>query len=165
MTVAKLRGARERMRRKGVKCEGRKSYAEQGSAARQWWRWRRPPKNRGGRVSLREVAAELAAQGYTTPSGKPYSASALQSMVGKPAPRDTMLASAPLAKPLNRLASASTNAFRIRTAPAEQDRPRIAPVPTLFSGRPARSPRQEPDDGNNNNQGNDVSRVLARMPA
>jgi hypothetical protein len=34
------------------------------------------------RVSLREVAAELAAQGYMTPSGKPYSASAVASMVG-----------------------------------------------------------------------------------
>jgi hypothetical protein len=39
-------------------------------------------KNRGGRVSLREVAAELAAAGYTTPSGQHYSASAVATMVG-----------------------------------------------------------------------------------
>jgi hypothetical protein len=32
--------------------------------------------------SLREVSTELAARGYTTPSGKPYSASAVQSMLG-----------------------------------------------------------------------------------
>jgi hypothetical protein len=34
-------------------------------------------KSRGGRVSLREVSAGLAAQGYVTPRGKPYSAEAL----------------------------------------------------------------------------------------
>jgi hypothetical protein len=38
-------------------------------------------KNRGGRVSLREVAAELAAAGYTTPSGQHHSASSVQSML------------------------------------------------------------------------------------
>jgi hypothetical protein len=38
--------------------------------------------SRGGRVSLREVSAELAERGYKTPSGKPYSASAVQSMLG-----------------------------------------------------------------------------------
>jgi hypothetical protein len=39
-------------------------------------------KSRGGRVSLRDVAAELAAQGYTTPAGKHFSASAVASMLG-----------------------------------------------------------------------------------
>ena len=34
-------------------------------------------KGRGGRVSLREVAAELEVQGHVTPSGKRYSASAV----------------------------------------------------------------------------------------
>jgi hypothetical protein len=38
-------------------------------------------KCRGRQVSLRDVAAELAAQGYTTPKGKPYSASAVRSML------------------------------------------------------------------------------------
>jgi hypothetical protein len=38
-------------------------------------------KNRGGRVSPREAAAELAVQGYITPSGKSYSASAVASML------------------------------------------------------------------------------------
>jgi hypothetical protein len=38
-------------------------------------------KSRGGRVSLREVAADFAVQGYTTPSGKSYSALAVASML------------------------------------------------------------------------------------
>jgi Recombinase len=41
-------------------------------------------KGRGGRVSLREVAAELEARGYVTPSGKRYSASAVASMLAGP---------------------------------------------------------------------------------
>lgn len=80
MTVAKLKGARDRARRINGKCEGRKSYAE------------RDPQMvalalhlRGGNghrpYSLRDVAADLAAYGYTTPSGRPYSASAVQSML------------------------------------------------------------------------------------
>jgi DNA invertase Pin-like site-specific DNA recombinase len=78
MTVAKLKGARDRARRRDGKCEGRKSYVERdaGMVA-----VAKAIKNRGGRVSLRDVAAELAAQGYKTPSGKPYSASAIASML------------------------------------------------------------------------------------
>jgi DNA invertase Pin-like site-specific DNA recombinase len=79
MTVAKLKGARDRMRRERGKCEGRKSYAER---APEMVELAKAIKNRGGRVSLREVSVGLAAQGYVTPSGKPYSASAVQSMLG-----------------------------------------------------------------------------------
>jgi DNA invertase Pin-like site-specific DNA recombinase len=82
MIVAKLRGARERMRRKGVKCEGRKSYAERGERGKAMVELAKAIKNRGGRVSLREVAAELAAQGFTTPSGERYSATSVATMVG-----------------------------------------------------------------------------------
>ena len=79
MTVAKLKGARDRKRRDNGKCEGRKSYAERdaGMVAMAW-----EIKGRGGRVSLRAVAAELAGKGYVTPSGKPYSPSAVASMLG-----------------------------------------------------------------------------------
>jgi hypothetical protein len=63
MTVAKLKGGRDRMRRVSGKCEGRKSYAE------------RAPEI--AKRTLREVPAELAARGYVTPSRKPYSASAV----------------------------------------------------------------------------------------
>ena len=83
MTVAKLRGARERKRRLKGKCEGRKSYAERKGGrelvalARQLRRTdpdRRP-------TSLRAVAAALAERGHVTPSGRPYAASAVASMI------------------------------------------------------------------------------------
>jgi hypothetical protein len=79
MTVAKLRAPDDRKRRTTGKCEGRKSYAERdaGMVA-----LAREIKGRGGRVSLRAIATELAAKGYITPSGKPYSASAVASMLG-----------------------------------------------------------------------------------
>lgn len=79
MTVAKLRGARERKRRNtGCKVEGRKSYAE-----------RNPDmvkkalelSQQRPRLSLRKIAAALADAGFTTPRGLPYSASAINSML------------------------------------------------------------------------------------
>ena len=78
MTVAKLKGARDRVRRRAGKCEGRKSYAERdpGMVA-----LAKEIKRRGRRVSFREVAEELEATGYVTPSGKRYSASAVASML------------------------------------------------------------------------------------
>jgi DNA invertase Pin-like site-specific DNA recombinase len=84
MTVAKLRGARERVRRTAGKCEGRKSYAERegGYELIDMARWLR--SNVDGRpYSLGKVAAELAGYGYVTPSGKTYSASAVASMLAE----------------------------------------------------------------------------------
>jgi DNA invertase Pin-like site-specific DNA recombinase len=84
MIVAKLKGARDRARRARGKCEGRKAYAEREggqelvAAARQL---RDNP--RGRPQSLRKVAAHLAQRGYVTPSGRPYSASAIASMLGE----------------------------------------------------------------------------------
>jgi len=78
MTVAKLRGARERKRKKtgGGKVEGRKSYAEKepelAALAREL---------SGEQLSLRQISSELAAKGFTTPRGLPYSASAVASML------------------------------------------------------------------------------------
>jgi hypothetical protein len=84
--VLKLRGARERIREAGRKCEGRKSYAERNPAlvlaAKRLHR--RSPK--GHRRSLREIARELAAMGYTNDRGAPYSASCVKSMVEGPTP-------------------------------------------------------------------------------
>lgn len=83
MTVAKLKGARDRVRRAKGKCEGRKSYVErEGGAelvalARQL---RQPDAVRP--VSLLTVSAGLAERGYLTGNGKPYSASAVASMIG-----------------------------------------------------------------------------------
>ena len=79
MTVAKLKGARDRVRRAKGKCEGRKSYSERD---KQMVEMAKAIKNRGGRVSLREVAAELEVHGYMTPNGMRYSASAVASMIG-----------------------------------------------------------------------------------
>lgn len=84
MTVAKLKGARDRARRlsESDKCEGRKSYAERDPQMVALARYLR-----GGNdwrpYSLREIAAELAGYGYVTPSGKHYSASAVASMLSE----------------------------------------------------------------------------------
>jgi DNA invertase Pin-like site-specific DNA recombinase len=84
--VTKLRGARERIRETQGKCEGRKSYAERDPAlvlaAKRLHR--RSPK--GGRRSLREIARELQAMGYSNKQGEPYSASCVKSMVEGPSP-------------------------------------------------------------------------------
>jgi DNA invertase Pin-like site-specific DNA recombinase len=81
MTVAKLRGARERKRREAGKCEGRKSHAELRpevvGLVRQLHR-RRP---KGGRRSLREISAELAAQGFLNENGRPFAAASVKSML------------------------------------------------------------------------------------
>ena len=79
MTVAKLRGARERKRRKtDRKVEGRKSLAEsrpEAVALALRLSQQRP------RLSLRQISAEMASQGFTTSKGLPYSASAVASML------------------------------------------------------------------------------------
>jgi DNA invertase Pin-like site-specific DNA recombinase len=84
--VLKLRGARERIREAGGKCEGRKSFAERDPelvrAAKRLHR--RSPK--GHRRSLREIARELLAMGYSNRRGAPYSASCVKSMVEGPSP-------------------------------------------------------------------------------
>jgi DNA invertase Pin-like site-specific DNA recombinase len=81
MTVAKLRGARERKRRKtGGKVEGRKSLSESRPEA---VALARALSEQLPRLSLRAIAANLASQGFTTPSGLPYSASAISSMLDR----------------------------------------------------------------------------------
>jgi len=83
-TVAKLKAARERVRSKVGKCEGRKTYAESNPAlvatAKELSAHRKPGSVRN--PSLRWIAARLAERGYVTPTGKQYSASAVQSMLG-----------------------------------------------------------------------------------
>jgi DNA invertase Pin-like site-specific DNA recombinase len=77
MTVAKLRGARERKKRKtGAKVEGRRSYAEANPKLVE-----RARELKDSEPSLRAIAAALAAEGYKTPKGLPYSASAVASML------------------------------------------------------------------------------------
>jgi hypothetical protein len=82
MTVAKLKGARDRVRRQRGKCEGRKSYAEREGGAELVALARELHTNPNGRSpSLRTIAAALAAQGFVTPSGRHYSPSAVASML------------------------------------------------------------------------------------
>jgi DNA invertase Pin-like site-specific DNA recombinase len=82
MTVAKLRGARERKRKEVGKCEGRKSYAERvPDAVALAKKLHRYPVN-GQRRSLRQVSAELAGKGFLATSGKPYGAAAVARMLG-----------------------------------------------------------------------------------
>lgn len=70
--LAKLKGARDRKRASGAKVEGRKGYRETEpeliAVARRLAR--KSPKT-GEARSLREIAAELAAAGYTTAKGIP----------------------------------------------------------------------------------------------
>jgi DNA invertase Pin-like site-specific DNA recombinase len=82
MTVAKLKGARDRARRERGKCEGRKSYAEREGGQELVAVARQLHSNPNGRSpSLRTVAAALAERGYLTAKGKQYSASAVASML------------------------------------------------------------------------------------
>jgi DNA invertase Pin-like site-specific DNA recombinase len=81
MTVAKLRGARERKRRAtGRKVEGRKLYAERKGGA-ELIALALEIKNSGPHVSLWQVSRELEKRGHLTKSGRPYSASAVKSML------------------------------------------------------------------------------------
>lgn len=81
MVVSKLKGARDRKRATGVKVEGRKNYVELHpatvEAAKKLHRY---PVN-GRRRSLRDVSAELAAQGLLTRAGRPYAAAAVAKMI------------------------------------------------------------------------------------
>jgi DNA invertase Pin-like site-specific DNA recombinase len=84
MTVAKLKGARDRVRRLKGKCEGRKGYAEREGGSQLIATAHQLRANPNGRPhSLRTVAAGLAERGYVTPGGLPYSPSAVASILGQ----------------------------------------------------------------------------------
>jgi DNA invertase Pin-like site-specific DNA recombinase len=80
MIVAKLRGARERVRRTKGKCEGRKSYAE---ARPETVALARQLRRELPRPSLRELSAALHARGHVNGAGNAYSATAIKSMLGR----------------------------------------------------------------------------------
>lgn len=81
--VSKLRGARERKRATGVKVEGRKSYAEmeRGPEMIALARQLRRKRPKGGQLSLREIADQLAQAGFVTGRGRPYAAAAVAKML------------------------------------------------------------------------------------
>jgi DNA invertase Pin-like site-specific DNA recombinase len=72
-TVAKLAAARRRKRiATGAKVEGRKSHAEARPDVVALVKALRRKKPKGGQLSLRAVAAELAKQGYLNERGQPF---------------------------------------------------------------------------------------------
>jgi DNA invertase Pin-like site-specific DNA recombinase len=82
MTVAKLRGERERKRViTGKKVEGRKTHAERNPELVVLVRQLRRRRPKGGQLSLRAVAAELAQRGFMNERGNAFSASAIASML------------------------------------------------------------------------------------
>ncbi len=83
--VAKLKGARDRKSaEQGERIEGRRGYDETKpelvTMARRLAR--KNPKT-GERRSLREIAAELAAAGYTTAKGQEFSAAQVKRLIGR----------------------------------------------------------------------------------
>jgi DNA invertase Pin-like site-specific DNA recombinase len=82
--VAKLRVARERKRKNGLKVEGRKSHAQlQPAMVAEVKRLRRVSPKTGERRSLRTIAAELAAAGHLNTNGQPYSAKSVRAMLAQ----------------------------------------------------------------------------------
>jgi len=82
MTVAKLRGARERRRKEVGKCEGRKSHAELNpDLVREAKRLRRRSPKTGDQRSLREISTQLARMGYLNSRGQRFSPSSVKGMV------------------------------------------------------------------------------------
>ena len=85
-TVEKLRKARDRKSAaKGSRVEGRKPYAETHPAmVKEAKRLARRNPRTGKRRSLRTIAGELAALGYTRPAGQPFNAQTIKNMVAQP---------------------------------------------------------------------------------
>jgi DNA invertase Pin-like site-specific DNA recombinase len=78
MTVAKLKAARDRKRAVTGKCGGRKSHQE---ANPNVVALAKSIAARGGRVSLRAIAAELEAAGYVNANGKQYATKSVMKML------------------------------------------------------------------------------------
>jgi len=81
MTVAKLRGARDRKRATGVKVEGRKSHAELRPEAVAEAKRLRRKRPKGGQRSYRQIAAELLQAGHANSNGRPFSPSSIKAML------------------------------------------------------------------------------------
>ncbi len=79
--VAKLKAARERKRASGAKVEGRRSHAELNPDMVALARRLRRKRPKGGRRSLRNIAAELAERGFLNQRGAPFSAASVASML------------------------------------------------------------------------------------
>jgi DNA invertase Pin-like site-specific DNA recombinase len=81
MTVAKLRGARQRKKAAIGKCEGRKSTSELNPRAAAMARAIRGERWNERTPTLREIADKLSASGHRASSGRPYSPSVVARML------------------------------------------------------------------------------------
>ena len=79
--VARLASARKRKRATGVKVDGRKSHAEARPDVVALAKRLARKKPKGGKLSLRAIAAELAARGHLNERGKPFAAKSVASML------------------------------------------------------------------------------------
>src|SRR6185295_5101541 len=79
--VAKLASARKRKRERDGRCEGRKPLSETRPEVVDLARKLRRRRPKGGQLSLRAVAGELAARGFLNELGKPYAAKSVSSML------------------------------------------------------------------------------------
>jgi DNA invertase Pin-like site-specific DNA recombinase len=81
-TVAKLAAARKRKRiATGVKVEGRKSHAEARPDVVKLAKTLARKKPKGGKPSLRAIAAELAARGFLNERGRPFNPKSIAAML------------------------------------------------------------------------------------
>jgi DNA invertase Pin-like site-specific DNA recombinase len=80
-TVAKLAAARKRKRLANGKCEGRKSLAETRPDVVALAKALGRKKPKGGKMSLREASAAMAAQGYLKEHGRPFNPKSVATML------------------------------------------------------------------------------------
>jgi DNA invertase Pin-like site-specific DNA recombinase len=79
--AAKLASARKSKREREGRCEGRKPLSETRPEVVLLARKLRRRRPKGGQLSLRGVARELAARGFLNERGKPYAAKSIASML------------------------------------------------------------------------------------
>ena len=72
MTVAKLKGAKDRKRATGVKVEGRKTYAMQVPVTVE-----RAKALRADGLTLKQITQQMKIEGFKTTSGLPYQMTAI----------------------------------------------------------------------------------------
>jgi DNA invertase Pin-like site-specific DNA recombinase len=80
-TVAKLAAARKRKRVANGKCEGRKSISEARPEVVALAKALARRKPKGGKMSLREVSAAMAAQGCLNERGRPFNPKSIATML------------------------------------------------------------------------------------
>jgi len=81
MLVSKLRAARLRKAARGEKASGRYTYRQRDEAMVELAKQLRAQMYRGYPMSLRDIAAELAAAGYFSATGQPFHATAVKRML------------------------------------------------------------------------------------